>query len=161
MKFNYGLEKKRFDETWERLENEYRVAGMSEEAIEKMKAYDWDQFKKERIYCMHNQFYQGQAFVNGDDIEDGKDPLLEKYFDSFTEVDVYFSERKHGWVELLDDENLVIAIKSMNAEHVELITNYVYEEMTHRQIAQNLGITRPAVTIKFREIRKNIKKFKK
>ena len=48
MKFNYGLEKKKFDEIWNRLEKEYAVAGMSQYAIDEMKTYDWNVFKKER-----------------------------------------------------------------------------------------------------------------
>ena len=36
MRFNYGLEKKRFEENWERLRKEYREAGMDEESIRKM-----------------------------------------------------------------------------------------------------------------------------
>ena len=48
MKFNYGLEKKKFDEIWNRLEKEYAAAGMSQYAIDEMKTYDWNVFKKER-----------------------------------------------------------------------------------------------------------------
>lgn len=159
MEFNYGLEKKRFEKKWERLEAEYREAGMREEAIEEMKAYDWETFKRERIFCIHNQFYQGHRFANDDEIEDGKDPLLEKYFYSFTTEDNYFGERRYGWIEQLDDEELIIAVKSMKIEYIEIITRYVYEEETQAEIAESLDITQQVVSRCLERIRKNIKKF--
>lgn len=41
MGFNYGLEKKKFDQEWKKLRREYRAAGMDEAAIEAMYAFDW------------------------------------------------------------------------------------------------------------------------
>jgi DNA-directed RNA polymerase specialized sigma24 family protein len=159
MEFNYGLEKKRFEGKWNRLEVEYREAGMREDAIEEMKAFDWEAFKRERIFCKHNQFYQGHRFANDDEIEDGKDPLLEKYFYSFITEDNYFGERRYGWIEQLDDEELIIAVKSMKIEHIEIITRYVYEEETQAEIAESLDITQQVVSRYLERIRKNIKKF--
>ena len=55
MGFNYGREKRAFDEKWARLEVEYRAAGMSEKAIQDMKNYDWQWFCSERTYRNHVQ----------------------------------------------------------------------------------------------------------
>ena len=158
MEFNYGLEKKRFEEKWERLEVEYREAGMREDAIEEMKDYDWESFKRERIFCMHNQFYQGHRFANDDEIEDGKDPLLEKYFYSFTTEDNYFGERRYGWIEQLDDEELIEAVKSMKTEYIEIITQYVYEGKTIIEIAADKGVTKQTISEQISIIRKKLKK---
>ena len=56
MKFNYQSEKIKYIRTWEKLEAEYRRAGMNEAAIKAMKAFDWEMFKQERIFCIHNQY---------------------------------------------------------------------------------------------------------
>ena len=53
MKFNYQTEKKKFDEAWEETESTCRKYGMQEEKIQELKAYDWDEFKRERIFCIH------------------------------------------------------------------------------------------------------------
>ena len=161
MQFNYGLEKKRFIEKWDRLEVEYREAGMSEENIRKMKAFDLREFRSRRTFCRHNQFYQGNSFANGDDIEEGKDPLLEKYFDSFTTEADYFEDRKYGWIELLDDEELVIAIKSMKPEYLDLIEKYAYEGRTMEMIGAESNVTKSAISNKIIRIRKIIKKNQK
>ena len=40
MKFNYQSEKIKYIRTWEKLEAEYRRAGMNEASIKAMKAFD-------------------------------------------------------------------------------------------------------------------------
>ena len=49
MGFNYAAEKKKFETLWARLRREYRAAGMSDAAIQKMHDFDWEVFKQERI----------------------------------------------------------------------------------------------------------------
>lgn len=53
MGFNYAAEKKKFETLWARLRREYRAAGMSDAAIQKMHDFDWEVFKQERIYRLH------------------------------------------------------------------------------------------------------------
>ena len=55
MGFNYAAEKKKFETLWARLRCEYRAAGMSDTAIQKMHDFDWEVFKQERIYRLHTQ----------------------------------------------------------------------------------------------------------
>ena len=55
MGFNYAAEKKKFETLWARLRREYRAAGMSDAAIQKMHDFDWEVFKQERIYRLHTQ----------------------------------------------------------------------------------------------------------
>ena len=55
MGFNYAAEKKKFETLWARLRREYRAAGMSDTAIQKMHDFDWEVFKQERIYRLHTQ----------------------------------------------------------------------------------------------------------
>mgnify|MGYP007016902505 FL=1 len=53
MGFNYAAEKKKFETLWARLRREYRAAGMPDAAIQKMHDFDWEVFKQERIYRLH------------------------------------------------------------------------------------------------------------
>ena len=55
--FNYRAEKRRFDSLWDRLAVEYREAGMSPEAIEEMRKFDWDEFKRRRNCCLHETLF--------------------------------------------------------------------------------------------------------
>ena len=44
MEFNYGLERKRFEREWHKLRQQYRKAGMDENAINEMYAFDLEIF---------------------------------------------------------------------------------------------------------------------
>ena len=51
MGFNYAIEKAKFEREWTQLRVEYEKAGMSTEKINILHDYDWENFKKERIYA--------------------------------------------------------------------------------------------------------------
>lgn len=158
MKFNYGLEKKNFDRIWEGLEKEYEEAGMSKAAIAEMKAYDWSVFKKERNYCRYNQRINERLFDNGDEIELDKHPILEKYIEAFSCEDEPFTDRKHGWIEMLDHEEITVFLKNY-PEKLEILTEYVFNDKNQSEIAVELGITQSALSQQLKTIRKNLKKF--
>ena len=48
MSFNYFIEKKKFDEKWEKLAQAYAEAGMDEEAIKQMYLFDLEEFNSKR-----------------------------------------------------------------------------------------------------------------
>ena len=50
MGFNYAKEKKKFDEEWKKLRNEYERAGMSHLAIDEIYEFDWREFCSRRVY---------------------------------------------------------------------------------------------------------------
>jgi len=158
MKFNYGAEKKKFEEIWSRLEKEYAEAGMGQHAIEEMKAYDWEVFKKERTYCNHNQKINEKLFDNGDEIEFDKHPILEKYVEAFTCEDTPFMDRKHGWIEMLDHEEITIFLKA-SPDKLEILTEYIFNDKSQSEIATQMGISQGALSQQLKTIRKNLKKF--
>lgn len=157
MKFNYGLEKKKFDEIWNRLEKEYAAAGMSQHAIEEMKTYDWNVFKKERTFYRHNQRINEELLDCGDEVV-GKEIGLKKYIDSFGSEDKYFIDRKDGWIEELDNEEIIIYLKA-SPDKVEILTEYVFNDKNQAEVAIELGISQAALSQKMKTIRKNLKKF--
>ena len=55
MGFNYGLEKRRFTEEWKKLYCEYKAAGMREEDIQAIYAFDLNVFRKNRTECKRTQ----------------------------------------------------------------------------------------------------------
>lgn len=158
MRFNYGSEKKKFDAIWKRLEKEYEEAGMSCSAIEEMKDYDWEIFKQERKYCNHNQKINEKLFEDGDEIEENKHPILKKYIESFACEDKPFMNRKHGWIELLDHDEITVFLKAY-PEKLEILTEYVFNDKNQSEIAVELGISQAALSQQMKTIRKNLKKF--
>lgn len=50
MGFHYAREKQKFDVEWERLSAWYQAEGMSAEAIEAIRQFDWANFCHQRVY---------------------------------------------------------------------------------------------------------------
>ncbi len=155
MKFNYQTEKMKFDARWERLTAEYRRAGMTEKQIAAMRSYDWEAFKRERIFRIHNQFLSEYGFDvgMGDDVSDN--PLYYYFMEELSDTDDYFCERTMGWVELIENKELQRGLKSATQEELEIINMYAFEGRTQKEIAEKLGISQPALANRIKTIRKN------
>ena len=153
MKFNYALEKRNHDMKWKRLYKEYKKVGMSDEAIEIMKEFDWEQFKKQRTFCRHNQYLPEEEY------DDGNNSLTVKFEEAFTYEDKYLENERYAWVEELDSEEVIMAVKSLTDTKIEIITQYVFEQRSQSEIAKKLGISQSALAQQIGTIKKNIKKF--
>ena len=159
MKFNYQSEKKKLERRWKSIEKECQAAGMSEKSIEELRQYDLEAFRKERLFCMHNQYINDYDFEDGNESNESRNPYLVKFSDQLTKEDLYFEDDRYGWIQQLDDEELVRKILALGEERIELLTQYVYGGLTQREIAEGLGITRSAVADRIEVIKKKIKKF--
>ena len=162
MKFNYGLEKKKFDENWARTETEYREAGMTEEAIAAMREYDWEMFKKERTYCLHNQPLECCMFRNDQgfdrvDADESVSPYLYRFTEAFSvPAAATDPERRDAWIDEIDSKELLSAIRKLSEEEQEIIRLYAIEEYTVTEIAAMKAVSQPAVTKKLQRIRKKL-----
>ena len=148
-----GLERKRFNEEQKRLAEQYRAAGMTEEQIEQMYQFDLVEFNSRRRFSEHTQQFSENAFEESDD---DKSPLLEKYLAQLsTSLDFSFAGDRYGWVEEIEKPELIKGIKALSKEDIELITLYVFDDLTQNEIGVRFGISQKAV-------RKRIcKKFRK
>lgn len=158
MKFNYQSEKRKYIRMWEKLELEYKEAGMSDEAIKEMKAFDWEMFKKHRVYCRHNQLLGNQFFPDGKEVDESRNSLLNAYYESYAYKDRYFQNDRYGWIEELENEEIIKKIRSLDKTRLDLLTMYVFEHKTHEEIAKELGIERSLVTKRLKTIKKILKK---
>mgnify|MGYP001528749135 FL=1 len=89
MGFNYAAEKKKFETLWARLRREYRAAGMSDTAIQKMHDFDWEVFKQERIYRLHTQDLGIGIFDEPSAKQEDKSALMKKFLESVSRWDDY------------------------------------------------------------------------
>ena len=158
MKFNYETEKRRFEKKWQQLQKEYAAAGMEQQAIQSMYEYDWEDFKRERIHCLHNQNIPEQVFDNETGMVESNNPLLAKFFQRFSVQDTYGDSSRYGWIEDIDNEKLVAYLRSIPQERLEIITQYIFDEKTQEEIAVELGISRSSVADRISRIKKNFKK---
>ena len=163
MKFNYGYEKKKFDEEWVRLRKEYEAAGMSKDAIDAMYRYDLDTFREQRNYCRHTQLMDGfdteaEKCAASDDISPMQKRLLEQMC---VDMPVADPDRRYAWIDELDDEDMVKAVKSLSRKDVDLLTRVVYEGFRQIDVAQDRGISKQTVNERWLVIREKLKKVSK
>ena len=55
MGYNHGLEKKKFDNEWQKNEKLYRELGMTDEQIASIKEFDYQTFRSDRAYFEKKQ----------------------------------------------------------------------------------------------------------
>ena len=156
MRFNYGLEKKKFDERWKRLREEYIQAGWDEESIQLIYEFDYEEFKRERVFCKHN-LHLDKIAVDEEELSEGRQAQLFKKMDGFvTEIPDNPDKSRYGWLEEIEDRELHEILTSLPAESLELITQLAMDELRQVDIAVQSGVSRAAITKKVNRLRKKL-----
>lgn len=159
MGFNYAAEKKKFETLWARLRREYRAAGMSDAAIQKMHDFDWEVFKQERIYRLHTQDLGIGIFDEPSAEQEDKSALMKKFLESVSCWDDYTTASRYGWIEGIGDQRLVRVLKRLSISEKELLTKYCIEDKTQQEIATEMGLSQRAVGKQLQQLKKFFKKF--
>lgn len=130
MGWNNASETKKFLRRLEREEKEYRAAGMTDEQITEIQAFDWEQFRSDRRYRMHTQEFALNDFDEDKDGDEGKSPLFDKFLEQFSyTMEVKFTrEGRYAWFLIIQRH-----IKAMrywfgrNANYYE--SGYTYDDV--------------------------------
>lgn len=149
MTFNYTSEKRKFDNAWAKLAQTYAEAGMTPEAIQEMYEYDWGVFKANRIEALHSQ----GITVPEVDYEEYEYPLVERLWDNFVnDYDTLGGHSRYWWLEELSNPCLVIGVPLLSHDDKEILTMYIIDRLTIREIAQRLGRKKSSVSERLQKI---------
>ncbi|NBI67908.1 sigma-70 family RNA polymerase sigma factor [Pseudoflavonifractor sp. 60] len=154
MGFYYATERKRFEREWDKLRKDYEAAGMSQEAIQLLYEFDLECFRSQRTYEIHTQALPSE-YINGEKIENSV--LLRKFASSTISFDEADFSGRYAWVDTIENQRLVCALRQLSIEDLELLTFLVIEEHTQRELAEKLGCTQEAVSKRFIRIKKFLK----
>ena len=136
MTFNYGAEKRKFEKVWAKLAKTYAEAGMEPEAIKAMYKFDWEIFKSERNEALHTQEFAIPE-SSDEEMDDCESPLYEKFLEQLSsEYDTYGSHSRYWWLEELTTPCLTIGVPALTVEDKELLTLYIVDGLTIREIAE-------------------------
>ena len=152
MGFNYAAEKKKFETLWARLRREYRAAGMSDAAIQKMHDFDWEVFKQERIYRLHTQDLGIGIFDEPSAEQEDKSALMKKFLESVSRWDDYTTAG-------IGDQRLVSVLKRLSISEKELLTKYCIEDKTQQEIAAEMGLSQRSVGKQLQQLKNFFRKF--
>ena len=97
--------------------------------------YDWENFKKERIYAIHTQEFREAQYDNGNSQED-KSPLFKKFLSAISRWDNYAASTSTGWIEDSTDERLAARLKELSQEDLELLTQFIIQGFTQSDLEQ-------------------------
>jgi len=160
MEFNYTSKMKQFCRKWEQLRKEYAAAGMSKEAINKMYEYDLEDFRKERIYCMHTQFFPEIPEENDDGDYESENPLYLHFLDAISvKPDERLIENQFDWVYEIKDKKIRHALTMLNIEDLELITLFAISGYTVVEIAKIQKVSHQSISRKIKRIKNFLKTF--
>lgn len=154
MGFNYAAEKKKFETLWARLWREYRAAGMSDEAIQKMHDFDWEVFKHERIYRLHTQDLGVGIFDEPSAEQEDKSALMKKFLEAVSRWDDYTAASRHGWIEEIDQPIISQRLKELSQDDLDLLTGYAIDGYSQTELARKHGISQKNIHKKLRRIKK-------
>jgi len=152
MTFNYAVEKRKFEKVWEKLAKSYAEAGMEPEAIKAMREFDWEIFKSERNEALHTQEFAIPESTD-EDTGDCESPLYDKFLEQLSsEYDTYGSHSRYWWLEELTTPCLTIGVPALTLEDKELLTLYIVDGLTIREIARYLNLQKSTISERLQRI---------
>ena len=146
MTFNYAVEKRKFEKAWTKLAKSYAEAGMEPEAIKAMYEFDWEIFKSERNEALHTQEFAIPESAD-EEMDDCESPLYDKFLEQLSsEYDTYGSHSRYWWLEELTTPCLTIGVPALTLEDKELLTLYIVDGLTIREIARYLNLQKSTIS---------------
>ena len=152
MTFNYGAEKRKFEKVWAKLAKTYAEAGMEPEAIKAMYEFDWEIFKSERNEALHTQEFAIPE-SSDEEMDDCESPLYDKFLEQLSsEYDTFGSHSRYWWLEELTTPCLTIGVPALTVEDKELLTLYIVDGLTIREIARYLNLQKSTISERLQRI---------
>ena len=152
MTFNYAVEKRKFEKVWGKLAKSYAEAGMEPEAIKAMYEFDWEIFKSERIEALHTQEFAIPE-SSDEEMDDCESPLYDKFLEQLSsEYDTYGCHSRYWWLEELTTPGLTIGVPALTVEDKELLTLYIVDGLTIREIARYLNLQKSTISERLQRI---------
>lgn len=139
MGFNYGLEKRKFTEEWKKLYREYKAAGMSEEDIQDIYAFDLNVFRKNRTEFQRTQPLSESSCDDGTEQGESMSALLKKFSSALSVCDKYSfqSDPRFAWVDEMENDELYRKIISLPERDIDLLTLIAFEGYSQRGGCRN------------------------
>ena len=151
MTFIYSTERRIFENNWAQTEAFYRKHGMSEEAIQEMREYDWDQFKAARVEAIHTQEMGFQPDEDDDTMMES--PLLIKFPEQFTsKYDTHGPHSRYWWLEEIESAELQANLTKLSDADKNLLTLYFVDGYTQAECADILHISQCAIHKRLKKI---------
>jgi len=153
MSYNSGNARRIFYTKWNNLREEYRAAGMEEDAIQKLYEYDLAVFNNDRAHHRYDV-----EIPTADDSENQSDYV--EYERATTVTDTYHETKtRFAWVGEIKNERLQAGLEKLSDEELQLITLYFYEEYSTVELSKVYGIAHQNISKRIIKITNFLKNF--
>ena len=117
-----------------------------------MYEFDWEIFKSERIEALHTQEFAIPE-SSDEEMDDCESPLYEKFLEQLSsEYDTYGSHSRYWWLDELTTPCLTIGVPALTVEDKELLTLYIVDGLTIREIARYLNLQKSTISERLQRI---------
>ena len=159
MEWNDGKERALLEREQAKLRRECLAAGMTEEQIQLLRSCDEDWYRGRRREARHTQSLNITVFDEDDCDSDAKNPLLKKFLHKFSVEDNHFETERFGWIEQIENKDLYMAVSSLSDSDKEILTMLLYDGLKQKDIAEQRGVKKAAISRKIGRLKKFLKNF--
>ena len=145
MPWHNGNERKKLAAAQARMAEEYRAAGMTEEAIAQIAAFDLEVLRSDRRFYRHNQALcpgVGDPGEAPEPVSSVEDPPLSGRTD---------------WLQEISSPALLEALRALDPELLEILTLRVFEGYKQTEIARKLGCSPQNISERLATIRRKLR----
>lgn len=151
MEWHDGTERRRFEREQTELRKQYLAAGMTEEQIQALYAFDREWYKSRRREAVHTQRLDIQTSEDEDINKDN--PLYKKFFEKLAVEDNHADYSRYGWIDELENEALAKAVNVLSDTDKELLTMLI-NGFTQSEIGAEMGVSQQSVSKRIKKIQK-------
>ena len=146
MPWHNGNERKKLSAAQARMAEEYRAAGMTEEAIAAIAAFDLAVLRSDRRFYRHSQALcpgVGDPGEAPEPISDGETPPLSGRTD---------------WLQEISSPALLEVLQAQDKEMLEILTLWVFEGYRQTEVARKLGCTPQNISERIATLRRKLRR---
>ena len=151
MEWHDGTERRRFEREQTELRKQYLAAGMTEEQIQALYAFDREWYKSRRREAVHTQRLDIQTSEDEDINKDN--PLYKKFFEKLAVEDNHADYSRYGWIDELENEALAKAVNALSDTDKELLTMLI-NGFTQSEIGAEMGVSQQSVSKRIKKIQR-------
>ena len=156
MEWHDGTERRRFEREQAELRKQYLAAGMTEEQIQALHAFDREWYKSRRREAVHTQRLDIQTSEDEDINKDN--PLYKKFFEKLAVEDNHADYSRYGWIDELENEELAKAVNALSDADKELVTMLI-NGFTQSEIGAEMGVSQQSVSKRIKKVQRFFRKW--
>ena len=156
MEWHDGTERRRFEREQAELRKQYLAAGMTEEQIQALHAFDREWYKSRRREAVHTQRLDIQTSEDEDINKDN--PLYKKFFEKLAVEDNHADYSRYGWIDELESEELAKAVNALSDSDKELLTMLI-NGFTQSEIGAEMGVRQQSVSKRIKKVQRFFRKW--